>query len=131
MKPRFALLAMLAIVVLPLSAQGRRNGGGGGGFGAAAMNIDNLATTYKLSSEQKTKTEALIKTFNDVTSKTISWIQSERRAGGASNADSAKKVTDARDAFNASFKALLTEPQAQVFDSLQKTLVGRRRGGGF
>jgi hypothetical protein len=140
MKSRFALLALIAVVAVPLSAQGgggRRaaggGGGGGGGFGGGGgMNVDNLATTYKLTGDQKTKTEALVKTFTDATQKTTAWIQSERQAGGAPNADSAKKVTDARDAFNASFKALLTEPQAAVYDSVQKAQpVVRRRGGGF
>jgi len=136
MKARFALLALMAVAVVPLAAQGgggggRRGGGGGGGRnGGAAMNIDNLTTLYKLTADQKTKTEALIKTFTDETQKTQAWMASERQAGGAVNADSMKKVADARAAFETAFKQLLTAPQAETFDSVQKAQAGRRRGGG-
>ena len=131
MKTRLALLALMAVAVVPLSAQGgggRRNGGGGGA--GAAMNIDNLTTLYKLTADQKTKVEALIKTYTTTTQATQAWMASERQAGGAVNADSMKKITDARAIYDAAFKAVLTEPQAQVFDSVQKAQAGRRRGGG-
>jgi hypothetical protein len=129
MKIRFAVLALMAVAVVPLSAQGgggRRNGGGAG----AALNIDNLTTLYKLTADQKTKAEALIKTYNTTTQPTQAWMASERQAGGAPNADSLKKITDARATFDAAFKALLTDPQVQVFDSVQKVQASRRRGGG-
>lgn len=132
MKTRFALLAMMLIAVIPLSAQGgggRRNGGGGG-RGGAAPTIDNLVTMYKLSADQKTAAEALIKTYNTATQATQAWMRSEAQAGGAPNADSLKKITDARATFDSAFKALLTEPQAQVYDSVQKAQPVRRRGGG-
>ncbi len=130
MKTRYALLAMMFVAAIPLGAQGggggRRNGGGGG----AAMNIDNLTTTYKLTADQKTAAEALIKTYTTATQATQAWMRSEAQAGGAQNADSLKKITDARATFDSGFKALLTAPQAQVYDSVQKAQPVRRRGGG-
>ena len=130
MKSRCAVLAMMSLAAVSLSAQvggGRRNGGGGAG---AAMNIDNLTTTYKLTADQMTAAEALIKTYTTAAQATQAWMRSEARAGGAPNADSLKKITDARATFDTGFKALLTAPQAQVYDSVQKALPVRRRGGG-
>ena len=94
------------------------------------MNIDNLTATYKLTADQKTRTEALVKAYTTATQPTLAWMASERRAGGAANTDSLMKIADARAAFDTGFKALLTDPQAQVFDSVRKAQAGRRRGGG-
>jgi hypothetical protein len=124
MKVRFALVAMTLIAVAPLSAQ--RRGGRGGG----AMNIDRLTTTYTLTGDQKSKTEALIKTYTDATEATQMWLASERAAGANVNADSAKKIADARTTFSTSFKALLTAPQSEKYDSIQKVMASRTRGGG-
>jgi len=133
MKSRFALLALMVVAASPLVAQGGGGGGGmrrGGGGGGGAMNVDQLVTQYKLTGDQKTKTEALVKTYTDATQATQAWIRSEAQNGALPNADSAKKVADARTTFNTSFKALLTAPQAQVFDSVQAAMANRRRGGG-
>lgn len=130
MKSRFALLALAMVcAAAPLAAQG---GGGGGrrGGGGRGMNIDNLATMYSLSADQRTKTEALIKIFTDGTAATQTWIMSERQAGAVQNADSAKKIADARAKFNADFKALLTADQSKKFDSVQANPPARRGGGG-
>jgi hypothetical protein len=128
MKFRFALLAMLVGVAAPLAAQG--GGGGGGRRGGGAMNIDQLTTQYALSSDQKTKTEALLKIYNDGTTATQAWMRSEAQAGAARNADSTKKVAEALAKFNADFKALLAGPQIAKFDSIQTARASSRRGGG-
>ena len=118
MTVRFALVAMTLMAVAPLSAQ--RRGG--------TTNIDQLTTTYTLTGEQKSKTEALIKTYTDQTQATQQWMASERAAGANVNADSAKKIADARTTFNTSFKALLTVPQSEKYDSIQKVMASRARG---
>lgn len=123
MKFRFALLATLVVVAAPLAAQGGRRGGGG-------MNVDNMATMYTLSADQKTRTDSLVKIFTAGTAATQAWIRSEAQAGAVANADSAKKVADARARFNADFKALLTPDQAKKFDSVQANPPARRGGGG-
>jgi len=124
MTARFALVAMMLVAVAPLSAQ--RRGGRGGG----AMNIDQLTSTYSLTGEQKPKVEALIKTYDETSQPTMAWMASERANGAVTNADSAKKIADARTTFNAAFKAILTAPQAEKFDSIQKVMASRVRGGG-
>lgn len=125
MKSRFALLAMVVVCAAPLAAQGGGRMGGGRG-----MSVDNLAATYSLSAEQKTKTEALLKIFNDNTAATSAWIMAQRQAGEARNADSAKKVSDAMTKFNADFKALLAGPQIAKFDSIQAARAARMGGRG-
>lgn len=120
MKARFALMAMMLVAVAPLSAQ--RRGGG--------MTIDQLSSTYSLTSPQKPKVEALLKAYNDNTQPTMAWMASERANGAITNADSSKKLADARTKFNADFKAILTVPQAEKFDSIQKVMASRVRGGG-
>lgn len=88
-----------------------------------------MTTQYSLSADQKTKTEALVKIFTDGTAATQAWIQSERQAGAAVNADSMKKVADARAKFDADFKALLTADQSRLFDSVAAQRGAGRRGG--
>jgi hypothetical protein len=126
MRSRFALLALLVVVAAPLAAQGGGMGRGGG----RGMSIDQLTTQYSLSSDQKTKTDALLKIYNDGTTATQAWMRSEAQAGAARNADSAKKVSDALTKFNADFKALLAGPQIAKFDSIQAARASSRRGGG-
>lgn len=130
MKSCLALLAMVVVAAAPLAAQGGGGGGMGRAGGGRGMSIDQLTTQYSLSSDQKTKTDALLKIYNDGTTATQAWIRSEQQAGAARNADSAKKVSDALAKFNADFKALLAGPQIAKFDSIQAARAGSRRGGG-
>lgn len=123
MKARFALVAMMLVAVAPLSAQ--RRGGRGGG-----MSIEQLTSTYTLTSDQKSKTEALLKTYDEKTQPTMAWMASERANGAVTNADSSKKLADLRTRFNTDFKAILTAPQAEKFDSIQRVMASRVRGGG-
>ena len=129
MKSRFALLAMVVVCAAPLAAQGGGMGGMGRG-GNRMMNIDTLTATYSLSAEQKTKATALIKVYNDNTAATMAWMMTQRQAGEARNADSAKKVSDAMTKFNADFKALLAGPQITKFDSIQAARAARMGGRG-
>lgn len=129
MKSRFALLAMVVVCAAPLAAQG---GGmaGMGGRGNRMMNADTLTVMYSLSADQKTKTVALIKVYNDGAAATQAWMMAQRQAGEARNADSAKKVSDAMTKFNADFKALLAGPQIVKFDSVQAARAARMGGRG-
>ena len=128
MKSRFALLAMVVVAAAPLAAQG--GGGMGRGGGNRMMNADTLTAVYNLSADQKTKTIALIKVYNDGTAATQAWMMAQRQAGEARNADSAKKVQDAAAKFNADFKALLAGPQIAKFDSIQAARAARMGGRG-
>jgi hypothetical protein len=119
---------MILIAAVPLSAQGGRRGGGGGGFGGG-MNLDQLTTDYGLNSRQKSQTDSLIKLFDKNTQATQAWIRNEAQNSATPNADSAKKVADARTAFNASFKSLLNPVQSTKFDSVQTAMCSRRRNG--
>ena len=128
MKSRLALLVMVVVSAAPLAAQG---GGGGMGRGNRMMNADTLTAVYSLSAEQKTKTEGLLKIYNDGTAATMAWIRTQPR--GSAPPDSMKKIQDAMAKFNADFKALLAGPQIAKFDSIQAARAARmggRMGGG-
>jgi hypothetical protein len=129
MKSRFALLAMVLVSAAPLAAQGGGGMGGGRG-GNRMMNIDTMTAMYSLSADQKTKTEGLIKIYNDGTAATMAWMREQMQSGGGRNADSTKKVQDAMAKFNADFKALLAGPQIAKFDSVQAARAARMRGRG-
>jgi len=123
---RLAIVGLLVACASPLAAQG----GGRMGGGRNVLNADTLTAQYNLTADQKTKTIALIKTYNDNTAATMAWMRSEQQSGGTRNADSAKKVADARATFDAAFKALLVGPQAARFDSVQAARAARGRGPG-
>lgn len=125
MKSRFALLAMVLVSAAPLAAQG---GGGMGRGGNRMMNADTLTAVYGLSAEQKTKTEGLIKIYNDGTAATMAWVRTQPR--GSAPPDSMKKLQDAMAKFNADFKALLAGPQIAKFDSIQAARAARMGGRG-
>ena len=125
MKSRFALLAMVMVSAAPLAAQG---GGGMGRGGNRMMNADTLTAVYSLSADQKTKTEALLKVYNDGTAATMAWMRTQPR--GSVPADSMTKLRDAMTKFNADFKALLAGPQIAKFDSIQAARAARMGGRG-
>jgi hypothetical protein len=118
MKSRFALLAMLVLVAAPLAAQG----GGRGG-----MNVDNLNTLYKLTKDQKTKTQSLIDDYNKNTASVQQYILSQTQNAATVSPDSTKKRSDLLADFNAKFKALLTADQARKYDSVQASHCVRTR----
>jgi len=126
MKPRFALLAMVLVSAAPLAAQG----GGGMGRGNRMMNADTLTALYGLSAEQKTKTEGLIKIYNDGTAATMAWMRTQRQAQEPVPPDTTKKLQDAMAKFNTDFKALLAGPQIAKFDSIQAARAARMGGRG-
>jgi hypothetical protein len=123
---RLAVLGILVACASPLAAQG----GGRMGGGRNVLNADTLTAQYNLTADQKTKTIALIKTYNDSTAATMAWMRSEQQAGASRNADSAKKVTAARTTFDAAFKVILVGPQIARFDSIQAARAARGRGPG-
>jgi hypothetical protein len=126
MKSRLALLAMVVVSAAPLAAQG---GGGMGRMGGTRMmNADTLTAVYSLSADQKTKTEGLLKIYNDGTAATMAWIRTQPR--GSAPPDSMKKIQDAMAKFNADFKALLAGPQIAKFDSIQAARAARMGGRG-
>ena len=129
MKSRFALLAMVLVSAAPLAAQGGGGMGGGGGRGGnRMMNADTLTALYGLSADQKTKTEGLIKIYNDGTAATMAWVRTQPR--GSAPPDSMKKLQDASAKFNSDFKALLAGPQIAKFDSIQAARAARMGGRG-
>lgn len=126
MKSRLALLAMVVVSAAPLAAQG---GGGMGRMGGnRMMNADTLTAVYSLSADQKTKTEGLLKIYNDGTAATMAWIRTQPR--GSAPPDSMKKIQEAMAKFNADFKALLAGPQIAKFDSIQAARAARMGGRG-
>lgn len=123
MKSRFALLAVMCVAAAPLAAQG---GGQGrqGGMGRG-LNIDQLTTMYTLTTEQVTKTNELLKTYTTKTAGVQAWMTKLREGGDMQAvrnapgfADSMKVTTDARAAFDAEFKKVLTGAQVTKFDSV-------------
>ena len=128
MKFRLALLAMLVVVAAPMAAQG---GGMGraGGFGRA-ISVDNLTTLYKLTKDQKTRTQVMVDDYNKSAQPLQQYISSQRNDGAIVPMDSTKKQQQLRDDFNAKFKVLLTGDQSKKFDSVQAA-ARPVRGGGF
>jgi len=125
MKARFALVALMSVVAAPLAAQGGMRMGG-------QLNIESLGTMYSLSAEQKSSTEALLKTYNASTMGVQAWMTKMRESGdmaamrtGPGAADSMKKMTDARAKFDADFKAILIGTQVAKFDSVATARAAR------
>lgn len=128
MKSRFALLAVMCVAAAPLAAQGGgRQGGGMGG-----MNIDQLTTMYTLTPEQVTKTNELLKVYTTKTAGVQAWMTKLRESGDMQAmrsapgfADSMKVTSDARAAFDAEFKKVLTGAQVAKFDSVAAARAAR------
>lgn len=138
MKSRFALLTLLVIAAAPLAAQGGGGGMGGGGRMGGGMNIEQMSTMYSLTPDQVAKATELKKAYDASTSGVQAWMTKMRESGDMAAmrdapgaADSMKKMTDARAAFNVEFKKLLTAAQAAQFDSVQAARANRQRPGGM
>lgn len=142
MKSPYALLALLVVAAAPLAAQG---GGGGGGMGGGrgmggGINVEQLTTLYSLTPAQAAKATELKKTYDASTAGVQAWITKMRESGDMAAmreapgaADSMKKMTTAREAFNAEFKKILTGAQVTTFDSVQAARAARmqRPAGGL
>lgn len=141
MKSRFALLAVLVVAASPLAALG---GGGGGGMGGGRMgrgmgggiNVEQMTTLYSLTPDQVAKAAELKKTYDASTAGVQAWMMKMRESGDMSamregaGADSMKKMTVAREAYNAEFKKILTPAQAAKFDSVAAARPARMRPAG-
>ncbi len=142
MKSPYALLALLVVVAAPLAAQG---GGGSGGMGGGrgmggGINVEQMTTMYSLTPAQATKATELKKTYDASTAGVQAWIAKLRESGDMAAmreapgaADSMKKMTTAREAFNGEFKKILTAAQVTTFDSVQAARAARmqRPAGGL
>ncbi len=132
MKGRIALVALMTMATAPLAAQG------GGMRGGGAMNIESLNTLYSLSAEQKTKAETFLAAYTEATKNVMAWQMKLRESGADMQsirstpgfADSMKKVTDARAAFDAEFKSILVGTQVTKFDSVTAARAARMRPQG-
>lgn len=130
MKSRLALVAMLVMAAAPLAAQGGGGAGGRGMGGGRGMNIEAMTALYTLTPEQVTKADALLKAYQAQVAPLQQYMMAQRQAQAEVNADSMKKSTEARNKFNADFKALLTGDQVKKFDSVQAAQAARMGGGG-
>ncbi|MES2123286.1 MAG: Spy/CpxP family protein refolding chaperone [Gemmatimonadota bacterium] len=137
MKSRFALLAVLVVAASPLAAQG---GGGGGGMGrgmGGGINVEQMTTLYSLTPDQVAKATELKKAYDASTAGVQAWMTKLRESGDMAAmrdapgaADSMKKMTTAREAYNAEFKKILTPTQAAKFDSVAAARAARMRPAG-
>lgn len=135
MKSRFALIAMLCVAAAPLAAQG---GGQGQGRGMGGINVEQMTTLYALTPEQVAKVTDLKKAYDAQTAGVTAWMTKLRESGvdraammqTPGIADSMKKTSDARAAFDAEFKKVLTGAQVTKFDSVQAARAARMRPQG-
>jgi Spy/CpxP family protein refolding chaperone len=140
MSIRFALVAVLALGVAPLAAQGGGGGMGGGGMRAggmmaAAPDAAKLTTDLGLDEAQAAKVTALVAAHKEATKGVQAWMdgirasgdmQAMRNAPGAQ--DSLAKMRTARTKFDADLKAILTADQAKKYDEMQAAARPRRPG---
>ncbi len=124
MKSRFALLALLVVAVSPLAAQR-----GGRGFGpTGVLNYDQMNSLLKLSSQQKTRYQAALTTYNKLVQPLQQYTRDQRQAGAVVSADSTRKQQDVFDSFRSSIDSMLTDVQRPKFDSVA-ALTGRGARG--
>ncbi len=138
MKARFALLALAVVCAAPLAAQGGGTMGGGnmGGMRMARgiMNVDTMAMTLGMDADTKAAYQHKIDEYNKDMAPLMAYMRTARQGGGMVDADSAKKMTDARAHLNSELKeALKNADQKKKFDSIvAATPMGRGgRGGGL
>lgn len=133
MKSRFAALAALVALAMPLAAQGGAPGTMRGMMGAVP-NVDTLAAQLTLTAEQKPKVAAAVATY-EVSTKDARDFMTKAMAGGdmasmRDNPDFQKNMTTIRDARTrmvTEIKAAVTPEQAARYDELYPQ---RRRPGG-
>jgi len=127
MKARLAVLAAMAVVALPLAAQGGTAGGPprmGMGMMTAVPHIDTLTAQLSLTTEQKPKVAAAITAFENTTKDArefLAKMQGEGMQGMRDNPDAQKHLTTLRDArtkLATDIKAAVTAEQAAKYDEL-------------
>lgn len=132
MKSRFALLAAMAVVALPLAAQG---GQMRGGMLGQAPNIDTLTAQLSLTADQKPKVALAVTTY-ETTTKDAREFLAKASAGGdmasmRENPDFQRHMTtirEARTTMVTAIKAAITTEQGAKYDELYPQR-GRRPGG--
>jgi Spy/CpxP family protein refolding chaperone len=128
MKARLAVLAAMAVVALPLAAQGGAGSGmRGPGMGSmsAVPNIDTLATQLSLTAEQRPKVAAAITAFETSTKDAREFLAKAQAGGGMQgmrdNPDFQKHMTalrEGRTKLATDIKAAVTAEQGAKYDEL-------------
>lgn len=128
MKARLAVLAAMAVVALPLAAQGGNAGGPprmGMGMMTAVPHIDSLTAQLSLTAEQKPKVATAITAFETTTKDAREFLAKMQAQGGMQgmrdNPDAQKHLTTLREArtkLATDIKAAVTAEQAAKYDEL-------------
>lgn len=134
MKSRFAALAAMVALAMPLAAQGGPPPGGMRNMMNEVPNVDTLAAQLTLTAEQKPKVAAAVAAF-EMSTKEARESLAKAMAGGdmasmRDNPDFQKNMTTIRDARTkmvTEIKAAVTAEQAAKYDQLYPE---RRRPGG-
>lgn len=132
MKSRFAVLAAMVALAMPLAAQGGAPGGMRNMM-SAVPNVDSLASQLTLTAEQKPKVAAAVAAF-EVATKDAREFMTKAMSGGdmasmRDNPDFQKNATivrDERTKMATAIKAALTPEQVTKYDELYPM---RRRPG--
>ncbi len=112
MKSRLALLALLVVAAFPLAAQGR-------GFGPhGILNVAEMKSLLKLSSQQKTQYQTALTAYNKIAQPLQQYTRDQRQAGAVVSADSTRKQQDALGSFKTTIDGILTDEQKPKFDSV-------------
>ena len=133
MKSRFAVLAAMVALAMPLAAQGGAPNGMRNMMGAVP-NVDSLAAQLTLTAEQKPKVAAAVAAY-EVSTKDARDFMTKSMSGGdmasmRDNPDFQKNMTTIRDArtkMATEIKAAVTPEQAAKYDELYPA---RRRPSG-
>jgi Spy/CpxP family protein refolding chaperone len=126
MKSRLALLAAMAVVALPLAAQGGATPRGPGmGMGMVAPHIDTLTAQLSLTADQKPKVAEAITAYENTTKDARDFFAKAQAAGGMQgmrdNPDFQKHMTvlrEARTKLATDIKAAVTAEQGARYDEL-------------
>lgn len=127
------MLAAVALVAAPLAAQGGGMGSRGNPMAMLSVpTVDTLTRQLGLSADQQGKVKALVAAYDSTTATDRAAVSKVMAAGDMQalrGNPALGKLREARSAFVAALKDVLTAAQATKYDELYPSRMGRRPRG--